>query len=253
MGLLWIIVCCAVITFAGAYWSVSAWFDRKITGLQLTLLLGAVLVLEFVAIALGGMGVLVLAAGVFGAAALFRCLAAVTDRRLSDSLTREDIARYQAAIGFDAKNVAAHSLLADTYRRLGKAELAVEEYRAALRLDPSLQSERYWVQQLELQLARRATRQMACPRCGTLRPQGAEVCPECSRWYSTAETAAHAVRTMPPGRKLRLAAIIALGILTLLVAAALAPRAIGWAVLAVSVLAPVGIIVLSVRANRRMG
>jgi len=253
MTLIGAIIICAGVSFAGAFWIISCWFDRKLSGRESVLLLVGLLAVECLAMAMPGAGLLVLAAAVVGGAVLIRMLAGRAERRLASSFEQEDIAKYREAMELDPKNVAAHSLLADTYRRRGELELAIQEYQAALGLDPSLRQERYWVQQLEAQLDERARKGMRCPRCGAVRPPAAQVCPECDRWYSTAETSLHAVRTMSPGRKLAWAGLIAAGLVAVAAGAALAPRAAGFAALSLFLLVPIALIVASIRASRREG
>lgn len=250
------IVVCALVSFVGAVLILSAWFDRKISGIEATILLLGLFALQFFAVSLslqGGPGIIVLIAAIFGVPAIFCLLAKRSDRRMTDSFEQEDIARYRAAMDLDPRNVAAHSLLADTYRRLGKLERAIEEYRAALQLDPKLRTERYWVRRLEDELERRSRKQMSCPRCGAVRPLGAEVCPECDRWYSTVETSLHTVRAMKPSRKLAWSGVVAVGLAGLALALALAPRAMAYVGTAAFFLAPVALIAMSARARRRTG
>jgi len=247
------LVICALISFAGAFLILSSWFDRKISGVEALLLALGLLIVEFIGVSLsfhGESGIWFLLLIVSGVPALFWGLARRADRRLRDSMVAEDIASYQAAIDFDPKNVAAHSLLADTYRHMEELERAIEEYRAALALDPTLKPERYWVQRLEAELERRASKEMRCPRCGAVRPAAASVCPECSRWYSTIETAAHTMRTMTPKRKAAWSAGLTLGLIALLAAVNLAPGAVRVAAALLLFAAPIAVIFLMGRAGR---
>ncbi len=250
------IVCCALIAFAGAYFILSAWLSRKISSTEAGLLLLGLLILQFLGVSVslqGGPGILLLIVAVLGVPAGFCLLARRADRRLVNALEGADIAKYRAAMDLDPRNVAAHSLLADTYRRTGRLELAIAEYRAALQIDPSLQTERYWIRRLEERLERQGRKQMSCPRCGVIRPLGAELCPECGRWYSTIETSLHSVRFMRPARKLAWAGAIGAALVALAEAMALAPRAMGWVGMGAVFLAPIALIAISARARRRMG
>jgi hypothetical protein len=253
VSLVGLIIICSVVAFAGAFWIISAWLDHKLRGAEAVLLLLGLLIVAFLAMAMQGAGIVLLIGAVFGVAAGLHALARRSDRHLVNSFDEEDIARYRAGLELDPKNVAAHSLLADTYRRMGRLEMAIDEYRAALELDPSLRAERYWVQRLEAELERRGHKEMACPRCGTPRPPGAQVCPECDRRYSTAETSLHAVRMMRPAQKLACAASGAVVLVGLAAVTALAPSLAAYSAIALSFLVPLGIILLSIRASRRTG
>lgn len=253
MELLAIILATAGISFAGVFWIVSAWFDRRLSGGQAVLLLVGLLSLEFLTMGLAGPGVLLLGTAVFGAGALAWAIFRIRERRLADSFDEEDTARCRAALEFDPKNVAAHSLLGDIHRRRGELEQAIEEYRDALRLDPSLGPERFWVRRLQQDLERRGRRDMACPRCGALRPEKVDACPQCGRLYSSLETAGHALRTMSRGRRAALAALAALVPVGLTVLGARSPKALGIVLLASFCLGCIAAIILSMRARRRTG
>ena len=250
------IIFCTLVSFAAAFLIVSAWFDRKINGAEASVLLLGVLAIEMVGMWLssrGGPGMLLLAVIILGIPLLFYVMAKTADRRLVRSFDDEDMAKYQAAIDLDPKNVAAHSLLADLYRRQGRLEEAIEEYKAALQLDRRLNAERYWVQRLEAQLESQARKEITCPRCNTARPGDAEVCPECGRVYSTVEKSMHAVRMMPLGRKLQWAALAAMATIGLMSAMALAPIIMLMLIIAAAFLAPLTIVVMEARAGRRAG
>ena len=55
------LVICALVSFVGAYWILSAWFDRRIGGRESLLLAMGLAVLQFFAVSLalrGGAGIL---------------------------------------------------------------------------------------------------------------------------------------------------------------------------------------------------
>ena len=247
---------CAVTAFVAAYWIMSGWFDRRIRGTEAAALLSGLLVLMCVTVSMvarGGPGAPIMIVAVAGFALLGRALVRRADRRLADAIDREDIAKYQDGLAADPKNVAAHSLLADTYRRLEDYARAIEEYEAAIRLDPSLKEERVWLERSRAELERRQRKDLRCPRCGFPRPARAPACPECGRLYSSVETWAHAFRVMTPMRK---AGWVGLGIGAsgvAVVAALLAPEVAKLVGLAVVVLAPVMLIIISLRARRSTG
>jgi tetratricopeptide (TPR) repeat protein len=249
-------VICCVISFAGAYWILAAWFDRRVSGREAILLLLGLVALMFFAISLvfkGGPGILVLAAVVFGGAALLRLLSRHAEGKLVARLNEDEIAKYQQAIEDYPENPYAHSLLADVYRRLGRRELAMAEYEAALNIDPSLRQERYWLERMRTELEQAATKEMTCPRCGTPR-RGREIaCAECGRPYSSLETWSHAFKLMEPSRK---ALWLGAGLGAVIAAAAtavLAPGVIKAASLAMLLLAPLAVIVMSRRIRQRTG
>lgn len=190
---------CAIIGFAGGCWVLSNWFDRKLVGWEAGLLLLGLLTAMFFAIAsvfAGGPGVLILAGVVFGGALAIRGIAVISDRRLGSQLDNAEIAKYQRAIEDHPENPYAHSLLADTYRRLGKLEEALSEYELAIRMDPSLKEEHHWLEWVRTELERRASKVMSCPVCRAERRPGAVVCEECHRPYSSIETWLHRYRVM---------------------------------------------------------
>jgi len=251
----WMVVC-AIAAFVAAHWIISAWFDRKIRGTEAALLLCGLLGLMCVTISMvtrGAPGAPIMVIAVLGFGLLGRALVRRADRRLADAIDREEIAKYREGLAVDPKNVAAHSLLADTYRRLHDHARAIEEYEAAIRLDPSLKEERVWLERSRDELERRQRKELRCPRCGFPRPARSPACPECGRLYSSAEIWAHAFRAMSPGRKAKWAGvgIAAGGAAT--AAALLAPDVAKLVGLAVVFLVPVVLIVISLRARRTTG
>jgi len=247
---------CAVTAFLAGYWILSGWFDRRIRGTEAVLLLCGLLVLMCVTVSMvarGGPGAPVMILAVAGFALLGRALVRRADRRLADAIDREEIAKYEKGLAADPNNVAAHSLLADTYRRLHDHARAIEKYEAALRLDPSLKEERVWLERSRAELERRQRKDLRCPRCGFPRPARAPDCPECGRLYSSVETWAHAFRVMSPMRK---AGWVGLGVGAsgaAIAVALLAPGVAKLVGLAAVLLAPVMLIIISLRARRTTG
>jgi len=254
--LVFTIVICAAIAFAGGIWILSGWFDRRLSGREAVLLALGLFALMFYSVSLalrGGPGILILFAVVFGTALLLRGLARYADRSIAKQLDDADIAKYTEAIETYPENPHAHSLLADVYRRLGEHDLAAQEYEAALRIDPSLKEERYWFERMRSEIGRLASRKMSCPRCGTERRDGELECLECGRLYSSIETWRHAFRVMEPAQK-ALWLGLALGAAAAATAVvSLAPGATKLASLAVVLLVPVCILVMSARMRRRTG
>jgi Tetratricopeptide repeat len=179
------VVLCAAIAGGGGYWVIASWMNRRLSATEaVTLLAGLVVLVSF--------GVRLATRASTGAFALLMALVAASvwglysysnyvNRRTHQSFDEEDIAAYQAALELDPRNVAAHSLLAKTYRRQGRLELALEEYQAALRLDPSLQEERYWAARLKQQLEAAAGREARCPHCGATGPPVDGLCQGCGQ------------------------------------------------------------------------
>jgi tetratricopeptide (TPR) repeat protein len=249
-------VVCAAISFVGAYWILSAWFDRRIAGREALVLATGLAVLQFYAVSLalhGGAGILLLLGTVGGAGLLMRRLSRRSAEKISERLDEQEITRYLEVIDREPENAVAHSLLGDTYRRIGRLELAVGEYEEAVRLDPSLREERYWLERLRADLERRSRKEMSCPRCGALRPKRALECPECGRPYSSIETWSHTIRVMEPRRK---AMWFGLGVGALIAVAAmlaLAPGKMKLAAVIVLVLTPIAMMIVSARIRRTTG
>jgi tetratricopeptide (TPR) repeat protein len=224
---------CTLVSFAGALWILSAWFDRKISGREAGLLLIGLLGLMFIVVSLslyGGLGMTLVVAVVLGATLLIRLLAAYNERRLDVALEERDI---------------------DTYRKRDDLERAIEHYEAALGLDPTLKPERYWIDRLQAEIERRGRRDISCPRCGTMRPANAATCPECGRWYSATETWAHTFRVMGTSRKAAWVAVGASALGAIAAVSVLVPSALKlMAVLAV-VLAPAVAFAIGLQERRR--
>jgi len=249
-------VICAVIAFAGGLWILGAWFDQRLAGREALLLAAGLLAAMFFSVRMamrGGPGVLLLLGVVVGSALLFRTLARLADAKLKESLDEAEIAKFQEAVRTHPGNPHAHSLLGDTYRQIGDPELAIEQYQAAVTIEPSLKQERYWLERLRAEVERRERKEMSCPHCGEVRPKSSAACPECGRAYSTLETWAHAYRVMGPGERAAVGGLV-LGALAIIAATALlAPRA--FRVIAVVALfaGPIAIIIQSVRVRLRTG
>jgi tetratricopeptide (TPR) repeat protein len=255
-GFVFKIVISALIAFAGGLWILSGWFDRRLSGREAFVLGSGLLVLMFYSISLalrGGPGILILFGVVFGTALVLRGLTGYAERSITKRLDDADIAKYTEAIEQYPDNPHAHSLLADVYRRLGEHSLAAEEYEVALKIDPSLKDERYWLEKMRSEIERLGSAQMSCPRCGTVREDAELECLECGRPYSSVETWRHAFETMePPRRALWLG--LALGVAAALTAALTLVQGAGKLVIpAVLLAAPLVIIVMSARMRRRSG
>jgi len=246
---------CAVIAFAGGYMILSAAFERKISGREAFLLVAGLFVLMFVCVKMmlyGGPGILVLLLVVAGTAVLFRLLARTADRRLTKGMDDEEIGRYERALEIDPDNTAAHALLADTCRRRGELERAIEEYEAALRLEPSLKQESYWLERLKVEVERQASKELLCPRCRTPRPEGAGTCPECDREYSAWEVWRHSFEMMDQTRQATLTGV-GVGAAGLLFAVlVLVPGATRLIGVVVVLLAPAAVYILTARTRGKV-
>jgi len=255
-GVVFKIAICAFIAFAGGFWILSGWFDRRLSGRQAVLLGLGLFALMFYSVSLalrGGPGILILFGIVFGTALLLRGLARHAERSIAKQLDEADIAKYREAIEQYPDNPHAHSLLADVYRRLGQHSLAAAEYEVALQIDSSLKDERYWLERMRSEIERLASGQMSCPRCGTVRQDGELECLECGRSYSSIETWRHAFQAMNPRRK-ALCLGVALGAAAALTAVLSLVQGAGkLVILAVLLAAPVVIIVISARMRQRTG
>ena len=256
VGFVFKIVICAFIAFAGGFWILSGWFDRRLSGREAFALGLGLLALMFYSISLalrGGPGILILFAAVFGTAFVLRSLAGYAERSTAKRLDDADIAKYREAIEQYPDNPHAHSLLADVYRRLGQHSLAAQEYEVALQIDSSLKDERYWLERMRSEIERLASGQMSCPRCGTARQDAELECLECGRAYSSIETWRHAFQAMNPPRK-ALWLGVALGAAAALTAVLTLVQGAGkLVILAVLLAAPVIIILISARMRQRTG
>ena len=181
---------CALV-FGGAAWMVmSGLLNRTLTAAEAALILSGLLVVMFLSIsyALNRGFAALFALLLLGAAGYvgMTYYAKYEDRKLNRKFDNEDIAQYLEAIELDPTNVAAHSLLADLYRRQGKDAEALKEYEIAVQLSPGLQEERYWVQRLRTRMERgeyapdgSEAMDTPCPRCGAIVPGSRERCQDC--------------------------------------------------------------------------
>ena len=187
---------CSFLAFGAAYWIITSWIDRRLSAVEAMTLLSAVVVVTIFLVAYvvqNSMAILIVLLLVVGSLVYAMTLySRAADRRLHQHFDEEDIKKYLAALEFDPKNVAAHSLLADTYRRQGRLEEALAEYREAVRLSPDLQHERYWIDRLMIMIERKeqgqslhyqeAVQETPCPACGALVPPEVDRCQECGAY-----------------------------------------------------------------------
>jgi len=187
---------CAFLAFGGAYWIITSWIDKRLQAWEAVGLLAVLLVVLFVVVGYvvqnGFVAVallVVVTAALVGAVSLY---AKAADRRRHQQFDAEDIGKYLEAIDLDPKNVAAHSLLANVYRRQGRLEEALAEYEEAVRLSPDLSQERYWIDRLKVLIERKeqgqdlyvqeALRDSPCPVCGAIISGAETACPECGEY-----------------------------------------------------------------------
>ncbi len=218
---------CVFLSFAGVHWIMASWFARRIRGWEALSLLGVMLGVLYFSVSLvfngNPLGMFIPPAALL-AGLLARVILELLDRRRYEQFDEEDLHRYRDAIAQDPKNVAAHSLLADLLRRMGRLEEAIAEYQAALDLDGSLKEEKYWLEHCRKELERRAPgAEMTCPRCGAVRRRGEPECYECGRAYSTWETWKFAFLTMAPFQQALCSVILVTAMVVLLAFAALIP------------------------------
>ncbi len=177
------LILCVTIVFGGGYWIIASWFDRRLLPGEAVLLLVGLVVFMFLSLPLAlqaGTGTFVLLlALVLGVLLFFRYYAQVLNARALKQMDDADIASYRQALELDPHNVAAHSLLAKLYRKRGQLDLALQEYEAALKLDPSLQEERYWVSRLKSVQEQAAGGVVQCHQCGAIGPLIAGRCQGC--------------------------------------------------------------------------
>ena len=105
----------------------------------------------------------------------------VTERGLQRRLLEDDARKARAAVEFDFKNVAAHSLLGDVHAQRGQWDKAIEEYEISLELEPNQPEERFKLERAVRQLSMAEGRSRECKGCGAEWPKDAEACPECGR------------------------------------------------------------------------
>ncbi len=211
---------CIFLSFAGVHWVMASWFARRIRGWEAAALLAVMLGVLYFSVSM-----------VFNGNPVGMLLplgALLMDRRAYEQFDDEDIIRYREAIAQDPNNIAAHSLLADLLRKMGRLEEAIEEYEAALALDGSLKEEKYWLEHCRKELEQQDPgAEMTCPRCGAHRAHGEAVCKECGRVYSTWETWKFAFLHMTPLQQALCSMVVVVGMLVLLAFAALVLIIIG--------------------------
>jgi tetratricopeptide (TPR) repeat protein len=146
------------------------------------------------AVLLAGLAVSMLAVGVSTMGSLWYLLALVGNISLavlvcwvmlsprSGSLKRlleQDERAALAAIERDFTNAAAHAFLGDIYRKQGRFDQAIEQYRIAQSLVPSLPGERQRLDELIARAEEQAADTRRCPHCGKFMPRRSGFCPHC--------------------------------------------------------------------------
>jgi tetratricopeptide (TPR) repeat protein len=212
----------AAVTF-GLVWAViSAWLDGTLSWWEAIFLLSGLVGLEIIAITVmltrGAtlyLALLLLQVSLYG---LTLYLGRLGSHRAMERMDLEDIGKYQRALEFDPNNVAAHSFLADSYRKMGYYDHAIAEYQASLRLDPTQLPEQTKLETTISLRERLGSRQMVCPFCQQPRPDVAKLCLACGRAYDTLDTLSFWLHRLRRRRSLLpLLVIVFLVILALLV------------------------------------
>jgi tetratricopeptide (TPR) repeat protein len=192
----WAIV--ALVCGGAAYWLVSAAFEKELAAWEALIGIIGIIAFAGVAIKLSKTIWFLPFLGIIGVAA---ALITFLPPLLSDKKRREmwikDLAKYRHALDFDPKNVAAYSFLGDTYTKLGDYDQAVENYRKALELDPTLVEEKQKLAFAMQDKAKTAGNAMFCPRCQTARSAKSDTCPACDRVFSFDETISYNFHHLP--------------------------------------------------------
>jgi len=108
-------------------------------------------------------------------------------KKLDDGMLADDLIRYQEAIARDPKNAAAYFFLAETYRKQGRWEAAIEQYEKSLEVDPNQKRVEQRLREVSEEKMLRETGQVRCPRCLTISPKETKVCPQCGYAFSVLE------------------------------------------------------------------
>jgi tetratricopeptide (TPR) repeat protein len=136
-------VLAAMIFFATAYRVVTALFEREIGGFGGLVLLGGLFALVTAAITnLNSSWYFLYLLAMFVWLAVAFVLPAIVMERERTKMLREDLEKALQGVAFDPLNVAAYCVLADTYRKMGNLDLAIENYQKALELQPTLKREK---------------------------------------------------------------------------------------------------------------
>jgi tetratricopeptide (TPR) repeat protein len=93
------------------------------------------------------------------------------------------VAKYLKAIEFDPNNASAHAMLAEKYRKLGRMEAAIHEFRIAIGLYPHGPQSQRWKSQLRELLQEQCGVQKhnftVCHSCQADLPMGSKTCSRC--------------------------------------------------------------------------
>jgi hypothetical protein len=135
-----------LIFFATGYRVVTALFEREISASGGLILIGGLIGLAAGAVSsIDNESSLLFFLSLVGMFAWLGAALVIPEiflERERKKMLNEDLTRSLQGIAFDPNNVAAYCMLADTYRKMGKLDLAIENYRKALELDPTLKREK---------------------------------------------------------------------------------------------------------------
>jgi tetratricopeptide (TPR) repeat protein len=155
--------------------------------------------------------------GLVGLAYLISYIPQVRSARARRNLWEDDLLRFQRAIDFDPKNVAAYSFMGDTYLKLDDLDNAIESWHKALELQPSLKPEQEKIRKAMREKSIQEATAMYCPRCRQPRAPVHNKCLNCDREFTFDETIKFNMQRLSHAQQMRyLALLIAIGILALL-------------------------------------
>lgn len=181
-----------------------------------------------------------------GLMALWSMVQFAAERSLIKQIQREEEARYKAAIEKDPKNAAAWSALGDLYLDSKRYDDAIACYQRAVQIAPTDTTERRKLEKAKQMKSESEAKGKFCTQCKTPVPSLALQCPSCGYelsvpvWvYLLAAASDRAAM-----KKVVIAFLIALPIVSLWVALFVALNSIGRAILLLATLSAIGIVLL---------
>ncbi len=119
---------------------IFAWLNGTISGTEALAVIVSLLVAEMAAVRwlpdFHGVRLVLFLALPVAVWVGIQIMAGVVRRESYRSNVNADVRRLRAAVRRDARNAAAHELLGDAYRKLGRPRRAVAEYQVAVALEP---------------------------------------------------------------------------------------------------------------------